>query len=553
MKKITMLVFLSFCAIGFSQNSQDQNKEIKAPTVLTVQSAKLPAAYFNNSATTQGENAGVANNGQRNTNVTVPFTGTHYSNRPDAMIYDNGPFWNVAGTPNVSLLESATLGMNTLGSGAQFTAGNSVADDVVFAEDVEITSIDVFAYQTGSNPPSVTAIYLQVWDDDPSGGGANVIWGDLVTDIFDDAVYADANRASETSPTDTSRKIQRVTALTTGLTLPAGTYWIEYTFEGSGSSGPWTPPIAILGETTTGNALQNQNGTWVALEDGGTFTPQGLPFVIYGEIVGGGGTEPCDQSHGVPGDANGGSGSSMDSDYKSAVDIVVPLGEDFRMDTILVSFLTFAPEDAPTTAQVVYYADAAGLPGTEIGSEIVFPTILSSAEWVNPVAWIFETQLDLTPFVFNGDAGTDTTYWVEISMGTATNQATVFWIYTDGAGLEGEPLAQFNAADGFWSVPEPTREGIYIFSGECRPMLSVVDNMLGGFTYYPNPTTGSLSLQSVNNIDSVSFYNLLGQKVMDVNVNATTSEINLSGLNTGTYIMKVSVEGQIGTYKVLKN
>ena len=360
-----MLAFLSFCAIGFGQNVA-QNKEIKAPTGIFARTAELPAAYFNNSATTVGENVGVVSNGERNTNVTVPFTGTYYNNRPDAMIYDNGPYWNVAGTPNVSLLET-TLGMNTLGSGAQFTAGNSVADDVVFTQGVEITSIDVFAYQTGSNPPSVTAIYMQVWDDDPSGGGANVVWGDLVTDIFDDAVYADANRASETSPADTSRQIQRVTALTTGLTLPAGTYWIEYTFEGSGSSGPWTPPIAILGETTTGNALQNQNGTWVVLEDSGTFTPQGLPFVIYGEL------------------------------------------------------------------------------------------------------------------------------------------------------------------------------------------LSVADNTLGGFSYYPNPTSGTLSLKSVNNIDSVSFFNLLGQKVMDAKIGATTSEINISGLTAGTYIMHVSVEGQIGTYKVLKN
>ena len=546
-----MLAFLTFSAIGFSQNSQQQNQDIKAPTGIFAKTAELPAAYFNNSATTVGENAGVANNGQRNTNVTVPFTGTYYNNRPDAMIYDNGPFWNVAGNPNVSLLESAALGMNTLGSGAQFTGGNSVADDVVFTQGVDITSIDVFTYQTGANPPSITAVYLQVWDGDPSGGGANVVWGDLVTDILDDVVYANANRASETTPADASRKIQRATVVTSGLSLAAGTYWIEYTFEGSGASGPWAPPIAILGQATTGNALQNQNGTWIALEDSGSFTPQGLPFVIYGEINGGG-SDPCDQEHVVVGDGNGGSGSSVDSDYKSAADIVVAAGEKFTLDTIEVSFLTFAPEDAPVTADVVYYSDAAGLPGTEIGSETVVPVILSATPWINPVAYRFDTRLDMTPFTFNGNAGSATSYWVEISMGTATNQQTVFWLYTEGAGIEGQPMVQFNAADGFWSVPEPTREVGYKFSGECGA-LSVADNALGGFTYYPNPTSGSLSLKSVNNIEAVSFFNLLGQKVLDAKVGATSSEINISGLTAGTYIMQVSVDGQIGSYKVLKN
>ena len=47
---------------------------------------------------------------------------------------------------------------------------------------------------------------------------------------------------------------------------------------------PWAPPIAILGQATTGNALQSLDGgvTYAALQDSGTLTDQGLPFVIYG-------------------------------------------------------------------------------------------------------------------------------------------------------------------------------------------------------------------------------------------------------------------------------
>jgi len=82
--------------------------------------------------------------------------------------------------------------------------------------------------------------------------------------------------------------------------------------------------------------------------------------------------------------------------------------------------------------------------------------------------------------------------------------------------------------------------------------IGISENTIAGFSYYPNPTNGILNLNSVENIESVSMYNVLGQLVIENRVNATTSQVDISGLSTGTYIMKVSVNGQIGTYRVLK-
>ncbi len=185
---------------------------------------------------------------------------------------------------------------------------------------------------------------------------------------------------------------------------------------------------------------------------------------------GGGGGSTCSQSHPFGAAAAGGSGSSVDSDFKTASDIVVAAGEDFTLDTIEVPFLTFAPNDPPTIANIVYHEDAAGLPGAVIGSETVVPTILSSTPWANPVAIQFMTSLAVTPFTFAGDAGSDTTYWIEISMGTATNQATVFWEYSNDIPVEGQPKVQFDATVGTWSVQDPTQEVIYTYSGNCEPI-----------------------------------------------------------------------------------
>ncbi|QQX76673.1 MULTISPECIES: T9SS type A sorting domain-containing protein [Aequorivita] len=81
----------------------------------------------------------------------------------------------------------------------------------------------------------------------------------------------------------------------------------------------------------------------------------------------------------------------------------------------------------------------------------------------------------------------------------------------------------------------------------------VSENSLKGFSYYPNPANDVISLKAANSIDSVAIYNLLGQQVLSAKVGATTSDLNIAGLTTGTYIMKVTVNGQTGTYKVLKN
>ena len=76
--------------------------------------------------------------------------------------------------------------------------------------------------------------------------------------------------------------------------LSAGTYWVEATFDGSASfSGPWAPPITIVGQTDTGNALQNLAGVWGPLTDDGTSGLetylQGMPFIVEGTAQGGGG------------------------------------------------------------------------------------------------------------------------------------------------------------------------------------------------------------------------------------------------------------------------
>jgi len=108
----------------------------------------------------------------------------------------------------------------------------------------------------------------------------------------------------------------------------------------------------------------------------------------------------------------------------------------------------------------------------------------------------------------------------------------------------------------------PTTAGqayyVYVTNGAITDIvidgenLGTDDNIIEGFTYYPNPTDGILNLNSIENIDDVAIYNLLGQQVLNQTIRATSVELNVSNLTVGAYIMKVSVNGQIGTYKIIK-
>tara|TARA_R110000850_G_scaffold277086_1_gene422459 strand:- start:207688 stop:210510 length:2823 start_codon:yes stop_codon:yes gene_type:complete len=82
--------------------------------------------------------------------------------------------------------------------------------------------------------------------------------------------------------------------------------------------------------------------------------------------------------------------------------------------------------------------------------------------------------------------------------------------------------------------------------------LSAEDNTIDGFTFYPNPAMNVINVSASTMLDNVSMYNMLGQKVLDQNIGATTSQLDVANLASGTYLMKVSAEGQTGTYQIIK-
>lgn len=84
------------------------------------------------------------------------------------------------------------------------------------------------------------------------------------------------------------------------------------------------------------------------------------------------------------------------------------------------------------------------------------------------------------------------------------------------------------------------------------PDLSTGTFDTANFSYYPNPVTDILTLSYTNIISEVVVYNLLGQQVVAANPNATQTQMDLSGLTNGTYMVKVTSQETVKTIKVVK-
>lgn len=202
------------------------------------------------------------------------------------VLHDNGPLVTHPGAglggADVSRLQVTTLGMTTLGAGHNAAGGISVAEDFsVPAGGWDIDSFVFYAYQTGSTTAStINGLYYVIYDGDPTLTTTQVIYDMSITNTLMATGWSGIYRDSETSVGNTQRPIM-ASAADAGIFLPEGDYWLEWAATGSLASGPWAPPITIISETITGNAKQYLGG-WTDLLDGGSLTPQGLPFLVVG-------------------------------------------------------------------------------------------------------------------------------------------------------------------------------------------------------------------------------------------------------------------------------
>jgi hypothetical protein len=116
----------------------------------------------------------------------------------------------------------------------------------------------------------------------------------------------------------------------------------------------------------------------------------------------------------------------------------------------------------------------------------------------------------------------------------------------------------------------PTTSGTYYFalnvSATSAPWYLGVDDFKldltplsnnsftsNSFSFYPNPVKDVLNISFDKTITKVNIYNIVGQEVAVKSINDSQSQIDMSNLSRGTYVVKISSEGLTQTIKVLKD
>lgn len=125
-----------------------------------------------------------------------------------------------------------------------------------------------------------------------------------------------------------------------------------------------------------------------------------------------------------------------------------------------------------------------------------------------------------------------------------------YWLNTEPFTAQGEQAVYYAGESGWVNLNEAA--GSMNYNGMAMTVMGeqnmgVEDHDLATFTHFTQ--NGQLFLESASQIDGVAIYNLLGQQVINTNINATSGSIDLGSLSSGIYVTKVNVNGQTKAFK----
>lgn len=135
--------------------------------------------------------------------------------------------------------------------------------------------------------------------------------------------------------------------------------------------------------------------------------------------------------------------------------------------------------------------------------------------------------------------------------------ANILWFATQADAITGNnPLAldtQISNGSTYYAVSSQGSCLSTALAVTVTVTLGIDDFDTTHLKYYPNPVKDILTISYNNILSEVAVYNLVGQLLVKVQPNATTTQLNLSALKAGTYLVKVTSEEKDKAIKVIIN
>ena len=80
--------------------------------------------------------------------------------------------------------------------------------------------------------------------------------------------------------------------------------------------------------------------------------------------------------------------------------------------------------------------------------------------------------------------------------------------------------------------------------------LGLAENEISDFEYYYNPFNYILNMTSSEKLSNIQIFNMLGQKIIEEDINSYNHQINLVDLSTSIYFIKVESNDGVNTFKL---
>jgi cell division inhibitor SulA len=168
---------------------------------------------------------------------------------------------------------------------------------------------------------------------------------------------------------------------------------------------------------------------------------------------------------------------------------------------------------------------------------------------ISPAGTVTITLLDdngnaLAPGVFD-----------DLSDGAIANNGSYAWTIDDDFPTAGAAYA----AGTYRMKVESVETGVYVVSSPFTLVVPSKKSASGlkddgsgiNLTFYPNPVRDILNLEAEAVMDHVWIMNSLGKVVLEKEVSGKSLQLNLSGLNSGVYFVKVSSGDKMTTQKLM--
>jgi len=187
---------------------------------------------------------------------------------------------------------------------------------------------------------------------------------------------------------------------------------------------------------------------------------------------------------------------------------------------------------------------------------IITTEICDSANSVNLTGPIWQWNPAFGPQAVNNGNGTwtftispaptDTLEYLLVKNGTVEN---LIQEMVNGGGCA--PITDYSTyANRRWLLGQGDVANTYGKCGSC--IVGIDETSFENLMVYPNPSAAIFTVSNNTQIEKVTLYSIIGEKVLEKSIQSTTSTLDLSAMAAGIYHLNIQVGGETKTIQLIK-